>query len=983
MSQASIITLSILLLVGLVAAVAIAVLNYAANNDKGPTTSAKAVQEMCQPTDYKEACFKSLGKVNSDDPKELVRAAFESTKDEIKEVADKSEVLKELAEDPKTAEAVKDCKELFQDAIDDLQRSFEEIGEFDINKVNMILENIKIWLSATLTYQETCLDGFDNSTGDASEKVRKALQTAMQMSSNGLAIVNEMSILLSNLEIPSFNRRRLLTLQRHVVRRDNNNVIQNWLRNRRLLSSVDDNVDSSLLEDDEPDRRRRRRLLSSNNRVVGLDDDDELMPTWLDGRRRKLLESSNLAEDLKAKANVIVAQDRSGKYKTIEQALQDIPKYGNDSFIVYIKEGVYNEYLVLFKWMTHVVFVGDGPTKTRIINNKNFEDGTKTFKTATLSVLGDFFMAKDIGVENSAGAIKHQAVALRVQSDQSIFFNCQMDGYQDTLYTHTYRQYYRDCRVTGTIDFIFGDAAAFFQNCTFVVRKPLDNQRCIVTAQGRMERHQPTGIIIHKSRFEADPDYYPVRKKNTAYLGRPWKEYSKTIIMESHIDDLIAPDGWLPWEGTFGLETCYYGEYNNVGPGSDMSNRVKWRGIKNIVHDRAEKYMPSYLYENDEWIRASGVPYDPYLSALAPGPAFGFASIFSSSSSSGHSSPSLSSLSSSSSSSHSHSHSSSSSLSSSGQLVSSSSSNDNLSSSSSDNLSASSASSSGSSSKGSSSSSSGSYYENPSSVSSSTPQGNNNDASKSTTNGNESGPTEQRPTELGSKGSSSYSKTPSPSPSSSTSTSTSTPIVEITPSSPISESPTPTPEYSPSKAPTATLTPSLSTSLSSLLVPTTSPIETVSKGLSPTTSPSSSPSSTTTEIKRNLIGPVTIHELERILMTNEEIEEGDEVNDDMAGNVPDGDEPSPTMVEQHSPASAPSMILSPSLSKSIGSSSPSPSVFNEVSDLLSPATTPEPEAADELPPPVSPKFNNAISNSKLSDLYIILSGVVLWVSITM
>lgn len=232
------------------------------------------------------------------------------------------------------------------------------------------------------------------------------------------------------------------------------------------------------------------------------------------------------------------------------------------------------------------------------------------------AVLGDFFMATDIGIENSAGAIKHQAVAFRAQSDKSIFFNCHFDGYQDTLYAHTYRQFYRDCRITGTIDFIFGDAASFFQNCVFVVRKPLDNQNCIVTAQGRMERHQPTGIFIHNSRFEGDPEYLPLKDKNKAYLGRPWKEYSKTIIMESEIGDFIQGEGWLPWEGNFALETCYYGEYNNVGAGSGLANRVKWTGIKNILVDRAETFMPPKLFDNDDWIRASRVPYQPNLSTI-------------------------------------------------------------------------------------------------------------------------------------------------------------------------------------------------------------------------------------------------------------------------------------------------------------------------------------------------------------------------------
>lgn len=108
-------------------------------------------------------------------------------------------------------------------------------------------------------------------------------------------------------------------------------------------------------------------------------------------------------------------------------------------------------------------------------------------------------------------------------------------------------------------------------------------------------------------------------------MGRPWKEYSKTIIMESSLDDLIQPDGWMPWDRDFALNTCYYGEYRNEGLGANMEHRVKWPGIKTILPSRAETFMPPIFYEGDEWIIASGVPYipaltsDPSTFAAAPG----------------------------------------------------------------------------------------------------------------------------------------------------------------------------------------------------------------------------------------------------------------------------------------------------------------------------------------------------------------------------
>ena len=236
-------------------------------------------------------------------------------------------------------------------------------------------------------------------------------------------------------------------------------------------------------------------------------------------------------------------------------------------------------------------------------------------KNMHAAIQGDYFAAIGVGFENSAGAQKHQAVALRVQADKSIFYKCRMDGYQDTLYAHTMRQFYRDCVITGTIDFIFGDSVAIFQNCTFVVRKPLSNQQCIVTAQGRKERYQPSGIVIQGGAILADPAYHPLRFDNKAYLARPWKNFSRTVFMDTYIDDLIQPDGYMPWqgpEGLSGMDTCYYAEYNNRGPGSDKTKRVKWQGVKsNFTSQGATNFLPSVFFHGDDWIRVTRIPYNP------------------------------------------------------------------------------------------------------------------------------------------------------------------------------------------------------------------------------------------------------------------------------------------------------------------------------------------------------------------------------------
>lgn len=210
-------------------------------------------------------------------------------------------------------------------------------------------------------------------------------------------------------------------------------------------------------------------------------------------------------------------------------------------------------------------------------------------------------------IRNTAGAIKHQAVALRVQSDRSIFLSCNLEGYQDTLYAQTHRQFYRGCIISGTVDFIFGDAAVVIQNSIIVVRKPLENQQNIVTAQGRIDRHESTGIVLHRCSIVADESLKPVVDKFKTYLGRPWKEYSKLVIMESEIGGLIDPEGYMPWEGDFGLKTLSYSEFGNYGPGSDVKSRVKWPGVKVINKDEAKSYTVATFIQGGDWIKKAGV----------------------------------------------------------------------------------------------------------------------------------------------------------------------------------------------------------------------------------------------------------------------------------------------------------------------------------------------------------------------------------------
>ncbi|PIN21249.1 Pectinesterase [Handroanthus impetiginosus] len=324
-------------------------------------------------------------------------------------------------------------------------------------------------------------------------------------------------------------------------------------------------------------------------------------PTWVAAADRRLLQENN------RKPDVTVAADGSGDVRTIAEAVAKIPKKSDTRFVIYIKAGVYVENVVLDKSYWNVMIYGDGKNSTIISGSKNFVDGTPTFSTATFAVAGRGFIAQDIGFKNTAGAAKHQAVAFRSGSDQSVFYRCLFDAFQDTLYAHSNRQFYRECDITGTIDFIFGNSAVVFQNCSIFPRQPLPNQFVTITAQGKKDPNQNTGISIQRCTMR------PLDNLTApTYLGRPWKEYSVTVIMESNIGGFLNPKGWISWVPNVDPpSSIFYAEYKNIGPGANTGKRVTWAGYKPIITaDQASKYNVESFIEGSSWLPTANVAYD-------------------------------------------------------------------------------------------------------------------------------------------------------------------------------------------------------------------------------------------------------------------------------------------------------------------------------------------------------------------------------------
>ena len=271
------------------------------------------------------------------------------------------------------------------------------------------------------------------------------------------------------------------------------------------------------------------------------------------------------------KSALTVAADGSGDFKTVQAAVDAAAAGGA---VIHIGPGLYREKLVIAK--TGIQLRGTGSDASKVILSYDDSAGTAggTTKSASVTVSGDDFYAENLTIENTFSRTRQltqegsQAVALKIAGDRSVLRNVRFLGFQDTLYANgkPARQYFADCYIEGNVDFIFGDARAFFENCEIHSKA---HSVVMITAQSKLHAEEQSGYVFDHCRLTADPG------AKVVYLGRPWRAFAVVVFMNTEMGPWIAPAGWHEWEHDCkpSLPTALYAEYKSSGPGANLARK--------------------------------------------------------------------------------------------------------------------------------------------------------------------------------------------------------------------------------------------------------------------------------------------------------------------------------------------------------------------------------------------------------------------------
>ncbi len=312
--------------------------------------------------------------------------------------------------------------------------------------------------------------------------------------------------------------------------------------------------------------------------------------------------------------DIVVDQTGHSDYMTVQEAIDAVPNYSHEKITtILIKAGTYKECIDIPHTKFRMKIMGEGADKTILTYDRyaeqlwpdsDFKVGTSG--SASIYIHSSYVTFEDITFENTAGEGKEigQAVAVFTDGDFLFFRRCRFIGNQDTLYTYgrfgkdggIKRNYFLDCYIEGTTDFIFGPSIAYFENCHIHSKK-----NSYVTAASTLQG-QKYGYVFKNCRLTAAPGI------DKCYLGRPWGAYAKTVFIGCELGPHIVADGWHDWEKEGKpntKENSYYAEYQNVGPGA-KGPRVTW------AHTLTAKEAADYTFEKVMYQAEDGIVWNPY-----------------------------------------------------------------------------------------------------------------------------------------------------------------------------------------------------------------------------------------------------------------------------------------------------------------------------------------------------------------------------------
>lgn len=289
---------------------------------------------------------------------------------------------------------------------------------------------------------------------------------------------------------------------------------------------------------------------------------------------------------------ITVAQDGSGKYKTVQEALNAVPYNNTKPAIIFIKNGIYKEKLFLDSTKNFVTITGEDKFNTILTYDDHTGkispkgDTINTMTSWSFKVKADDFTAKNITFQNDAGFTAGQAVALESDGDKAIFNNCRVLGFQDILLINgrNSRQYFINCYLEGTTDFIFGASTVWFEKCHIHSKK----NSHITAASTPPEKKY--GYVINDCVLTGDSGLHNVS------LGRPWRSYAAVVYMRCYIGAHIKAEGWSNWNNTESYKTARYAEYKNYGPSADAAKRVNWS--RQLTDEEAKEYTLKNVFGN-------------------------------------------------------------------------------------------------------------------------------------------------------------------------------------------------------------------------------------------------------------------------------------------------------------------------------------------------------------------------------------------------